>query len=47
MNSVRLFNVVLVFKVKMKYFLPKLSWHCLALSEYGFAWQTLLHVMVG
>ena len=46
-SSVRLFKVVLGSTVRMEYFSAKHSWHCLCLCWYGFAWQTMLHAMVG
>ena len=46
-SSVRLFSVVLGSAARMEYFSAKHSWHCLSPGWYGFAWQTMLHAMVG
>ena len=46
-SSVRLFNVVLGSAVRMEYFSAKHGWHCLSPCWYGFAWQRMLHAMVG
>ena len=49
-SSVRLFNVVLRSAVRMEYFSAKVCREdgiFLSPCWYGFAWQTMLHAMVG